>query len=195
MSGQLRRAGKPYHPLHDRRSTDLLAAGHYAVVDVQCPYNPEDKISVARQTRGDPLGRLHAHRQIDDAQYHAGREFQFDRETAERGARAIDPTKEAVDGGQLPEPLTDHQAKARKRLIRIEGQVGRRLYRVLEAVLIDGLTMEQISGSRAQAVLKFYGKLFRLGLEELVTIYGFSNERPQKAIAGTANHPLNGRLP
>src|SRR5262249_51218620 len=90
--------------VHDRRSADTLATGQYAAIDVDDPYGQRgDKVTVLRQTRGDPLGRLHAHHQIDDAQYHAGRAYQGDRERADRGARAIDPTKEAVDGGRLPE--------------------------------------------------------------------------------------------
>ena len=89
--------------VHDRRSADTLAAGQYAPIEVKDPYDPNGaKLTVLRQTRGDPLGRLHAHSQIDDAQYHAGRRYQGDRERADRGARAIDPTKEAVDGGRLP---------------------------------------------------------------------------------------------
>jgi hypothetical protein len=101
--------------IHDRRSKDVLRNRHVSIIEVDDPYERGEKIVVSRQLRGDPLGRLHAHGQIDQAQYNAGRAFQFDWETAERGARAIDPTKEAVDGGQMPEPITDGQAAARVR--------------------------------------------------------------------------------
>jgi hypothetical protein len=99
--------------IHDRRSKDVLRNRHVSIIEVEDPYERGEMIVVSRQLRGDPLGRLHAHGQIDQAQYNAGRAFQFDWETAERGARAIDPTKEAVDGGQMPEPITDGQARGK----------------------------------------------------------------------------------
>jgi hypothetical protein len=170
--------------IHDRRSQDTLSAGQYVPTEVDDPMGLEagDKISVLRQTRCDPLGRLHAHRQIDEAQYQGGRAYQQDKETAERGAKAIDPTKEAVDGGSFPEAITDRPIKARKRIIKIEGELGRRLTRVLEAVLIEGKTMEQLAQSRAQSILKLHGNLFRVALNELAQMYGFSNaeKRPEK---------------
>ena len=164
----------PLHP-HDRRSTDTLEAGEYATAVVDDPYEQGGKLSTLRQLRNDPLARLHSHRQIDDAQFAAGRAYQNDREIAERGAQAIDPSKEAVDGGRIPEALTDRQIKARKRLIKIERDLGRRLMSVLEAVLIDGKTIEQFSQSKVQSVLKLHGGLFRVALNELATIYCFSN--------------------
>lgn len=167
----------PEYP-HDRRSTDVLAAGEYGLAVVDDPYERGEKITTTRQFRADPLGRLHSHHQIDDAHLAAGRAYQRDREVAERGARAIDPTKEAVDGGLMPEALTDRQIKARKRLIKIERDLGRRLMTVLEAVLIEGQTIEQFTASRVQSVLRLHGGLFRVALNELATIYGFANGEP-----------------
>lgn len=164
---------------HDRKSTDTLAAGRYAPLEVDDPYERGGRIVVMRQTRGDPLARLHAHGQIDEAQYNAGRAFQRDWEAAERGARAIDPTKEAVDGGRIPEPLTDRQAQARTRLIEIQKDLGRRLTRVLEAVIIHGMTMEQIAQSKSQSLIKLQGNLVRTALNELAIIYGLSNAKRQ----------------
>jgi hypothetical protein len=164
----------PAHP-HDRRSTDTLAAGEYGAVVIDDPYEQGGKLSALRQLRNDPLARLHSHHQIDDAQFAAGRAYQRDREIAERGARAIDPSKEAVDGGLMPEALTDRQIKARKRLIKIERDLGRRLMGVIEAVLIDGKTIEQFTQSRVQSVLKLHGGLFRVALNELAVIYCLSN--------------------
>lgn len=178
MTAQPRRSefqGVKMGKVHDRRSVDLLKAGQYSAMDVDDPYEAGAKVTVERQTRGDPLGRLHAHHQIDDAQYHAGRAYQGDRERADRGARAIDPTKEAVDGGKLPEALPDSQISARKRLVEVEGILGRRLQSVVDAVLLDGQTMEEISGSTAQWILRYHGRLFRDGLDELAKFYGLAS--------------------
>jgi hypothetical protein len=174
----------PLHP-HDRRSTDTLAAGEYAALDVDDPYGQRgDKITVLRQLRCDPLARLHSHRQIDDAQFYAGRAYQRDWEVAEQGARAIDPTKEAVDGGRLPEILPDRQIEARNRLIQVRGVLGRRLSGIVDAVLIEGSTIEKISHSPAETWLKYYGRLFRHGLDELAVEYHFADK---KSVAGPAN--------
>ena len=161
--------------IHDRRAKETLKSGEYAPVEIDDPYEHGSKITVLRQYRTDPLGRLHAHHQIDDAQLAAGRAYQRDKEVAERGARAIDPTKEYVDGGMLPEALTDRQIKARKRIIKIEQELGRRLTNVLEAILVDGKTVEQLAQSQSQAILKLHGGLFRVALNELAEMYCLSN--------------------
>jgi hypothetical protein len=158
--------------IHDRRASDVIAAGEYSVIDVDDPYEAGTKITATRQLRGDPLARLHTHHQIDEAQYHAGRAYQRDWEVAERGAQAIDPTKEAVDGGRLPEPITDRQAKARKRLKEVRSYLGIRLHNVAHAVLIEGSSREQLAGApSSQAVLKLHGTLFRTALDELAVFY------------------------
>lgn len=161
--------------IHDRKATETLAAGKYADVEIDDPYERGSKIEARRQYRGDPLGRLHAHRQIDDAQYHAGREYQKDKDALSPGARAIDPTQEAVDGGRMPEAITDQQIAARKRIMKIEGELGRRLTRVLEEVLIGQKSIRRLTDTEAQGVLRLHGALFRVALNELAELYGFSN--------------------
>lgn len=160
--------------IHDRRSTDTLAAGQYAAIEVDDPYEQGEKIVVLRQLRSDPLARLHSHHQIDDAQYHAGRCYQRDWEVAERGARAIDPTKEAVDGGRLPEALTDRQIAARKRLTRIRVELGRSMRTLLDGVLIERKSIEGFTigqGRHGARWCNFYGKMFREGLDVLAIEY------------------------
>lgn len=91
---------KPHNPakVHDRRSQDLPRHAEVATVEVDNPLalDPGEKIVALRSIRSDPLARLHSHRQIDEAQFQAGRAFQSDWEQAERGPRAIDPTREYV---------------------------------------------------------------------------------------------------
>ena len=72
----------------------------------------------------DPLGRLHSHRQVDEAQYQAGRAFQNDWERAERGPKAVDPTREYVDGARMREPITEGHRKAVLRLNTCERELG-----------------------------------------------------------------------
>jgi hypothetical protein len=57
------------------------------------------KIAVTASLRDDPLGKLHARRQIDDAQYRVGLMLTEYFELAEIGSvQAVDPSKEPVDG-------------------------------------------------------------------------------------------------
>ena len=97
-----------------------------------------------RAIRNDPLGRLHSHPQIDEAQYQRGRAFQNDWEKAERGPHAVDPTREYVDGVQKREPITEGQRKAALRL----GRAERELCADGAAVLIMGLSIEQVGQRR-----------------------------------------------
>lgn len=168
--------------VHDRRSTDTLKAGQYASVEIPDPYDPESKLIVLRQLRGDPLGRFHAHHQIDDAQYHAGRAYQRDWEVAERGARAIDPTKEAVDGGLFPEPLTDGQVEARKRLVHVRAIMGRKAAYVVDLVVICGQTINAIVPVERQIYRRQFAHLLRNGLDELAIEYGLAG-KPKHSVA------------
>ena len=107
---------KPYDPAepHDQRSQDLPSNAEVATVEVDDPLALEsgDKIVAFRSICNDPLGRLHTPRQIDNSQYRGGLAFQNDWEKAERGPRAVDTTREYVDGGQQREPITEGQRQA-----------------------------------------------------------------------------------
>ncbi len=135
------------------------------------------KLIVMRSTRNDPLANLHARHSIDEAQYQGGRAFQHDFETAERGPCAIDPSKEYVDGGLTPEPITEAQRKAVKRLNRAERELGQVGSALAHAVLIQGVTIWCFTASRGggtEAELKYYGRRFRECLDCLAKVYGFA---------------------
>ena len=181
---------KPYNPAkaHDRRSQDLLRNAEVATVEVDDPLalEPGEKIVALRSIRNDPLARLHSHRQIDEAQYQGGRAFQNDWERAERGPRAVDPTREYVDGGQMREPITEGQRKAVLRLNRAERELGSEGSALVHDVLILGMTMEQIGQRRgliAQRWKDYFARRFRECLDRLALIYGFAtHERTKEPI-------------
>jgi hypothetical protein len=111
-----------------------------AAIEVDDPLGlePGDKIVTLRSLRNDPLGKLHSHRQIDEAQFQGGRAFQDDWEKAERGPQAVDPGREYVDGGQFREPITEGQRKAVLRLNRVERELGADGSALVHEVLILG---------------------------------------------------------
>jgi hypothetical protein len=159
-----------------------LRNAEVAAVEVDDPLalEPGDKIVTLRSIRNDPLARLHSHRQIDEAQYQGGRAFQNDWEKAERGPRAVDPTREYVDGGQMREPITEGQRKAVLRLNRAERELGADGATLLHEVLILGMTMEQVGQRRAlrgQRAMDYFARRFRECLDRLALLYGFATEK------------------
>ena len=174
----------PYDPNrpHDRRAKESNKGvqNFLQPIEVDDPLEVGGKLIVMRNTRNDPLARLHSHHQIDDAQYHGGRAFQKDFETAERGPQAMDPGKEYVDGGLPAEPITEGQRKAVIRLTRIERALGLNGSALIHAVLIQGLNMEQVGSSRGlktEAELKYLGRRFREGLETLAVEYNLAQRK------------------
>ena len=180
------RRRKPHNPAmaHDRRSQDLPRNAEVASVEIDDPLalEPGDKIVAIRSIRNDPLARLHSHRQIDEAQYRGGRAFQDDWEKAERGPRAVDPTREYVDGGQAREPITERQRRAVLRLNRVEHDLGADGEVLVHEVLVLGLTMEQIGqrrGLRGQRWMDYFSKRLRECLDRLAQTYGFATRNPK----------------
>jgi hypothetical protein len=179
-----KRKKRPHDPakVHDRRSRDLPRNAEAAAVEVDDPLlEPGDKIVTLRSIRNDPLGRMHTHRHVDEAQYQGGRAFQADWEKAERGPRAVDPTREYVDGGQTREPITEGQRKAVLRLNRAERELGADGSALVHEVLVLGMTMEQIGQRRGlggQRWMDYFARRFRECLDRLALTYGFATERP-----------------
>ena len=178
---------RPHNPakIHDRQSRDLPRNAEVAAIEVDDPLglDPGDKIVTLRSIRNDPLARLHTHRQIDEAQYQGGRAFQDDWEKAERGPRAVDPSREYVDGGQRREPITERQRKAVLRLNRAEHELGAVGSALVHDVLILGMTMDQIGqrrGVRGQRWNDYFARRFRECLDRLALLYGFATERRQE---------------
>src|ERR1700729_4595691 len=168
--------------IHDRRAQDLPLNAQVAAVEIDDPLalEPGEKIVALRSIRNDPLGRLHSHHQIEEAQYRGGRAFQDDGEKAERGPRAVDPTREYVDGGQAREPITERQRKAVLRLNRAERELGADGSALVHEVLILGMTMEQVGQRRGllgQRWIDYFAKRFRECLDRLALIYGFATAR------------------
>jgi hypothetical protein len=167
--------------VYDRRSREVPFNAELAEVEVDNPLalDPGEKIMAIRSVRGDPLGRLHAHHQIDEAQYRGGRAFQSDWERAERGPQAVDTTREYVDGTGTREPVTESQRQAVLRLNRVERELGTDGAALVHDVLVLGLTMDQIGERRAVRTQRwndYFARRFRECLDRLALIYGFATE-------------------
>jgi hypothetical protein len=167
--------------LHDRRSRDLPFNAELAEVEVDNPLalDLDEKIVAMRSIRNDPLGRLHSHHQIDEAQYRGGRAYQNDWERAERGPQGMDPTREYVDGARSREPITESQRQAVLRLNRVEHELGTDGAALVHDVLVLGLTMDQIGHRRAVRTQRwndYFARRFRECLDRLALVYGFATD-------------------
>jgi hypothetical protein len=171
--------------IYDRRSREVPFNAEVAEVEIDNPLglDPGEKIVAIRSIRGDPLGRLHAHHQIDEAQYRGGRAFQNDWERAERGPQAVDTTREYVDGAGTREPVTESQRQAVLRLNRVERELGTDGSALVYDVLVLGLSMDQIGERRAVRTQRwndYFARRFRECLDRLALIYGFATETGTK---------------
>jgi hypothetical protein len=174
-----RNRNRKSNTVHDRQARDLPRNAEVAAVEVDDPLalEPGEKIVALRSIRNDPLGRLHSHHQIDEAQFRGGRAFQDDWEKAERGPRALDPTREYVDGGGMREPITERQRRAVLRLNRIARELGTDGIVLMREMLVQGLTMEQVAlrrGLRGQRWRDYFAKRLRECLDRLALLYGFA---------------------
>lgn len=171
-------AGTDQQLAHDRRATDLLRNAQVAPLDVDDPFEAGAKITVMRSVRRDPLAWMHACKQIDEAQYQAGRAWQKDWELAEQGPKAIDPTKEPVDGGRLPEAITDSRKQATDRLVKLSATLVADELKILRASLADGLTAEQVGLVHFGRYGRKWAEKFSLRLKEILNkaavFYGFA---------------------
>ncbi len=153
-----------------------------AAIEVDDPLglNPGDKIVALRSLRNDPLGRMHSHHQIDEAQYQgAARSRTIGRRPSADRRRSI-LSREYVDGGQFREPITEGQRKAVLRLNRVERELGADGSALVREILILGMTMEQIGerrGVRGHRWLDYFARRLRECLDRLAQVYGFATEK------------------
>ncbi len=165
--------------VHDRRSIDLPINSRVAVAIVPDPYSTiGEQITVLRSTRDDPLAGMAARNQIDAAQLAAGREWQRHHENSEVGSiRAIDPTKEAVDGGRLPDPITQKQIGAFYQLHEAKMALGREGDGLVRDILGARMSIRlaaEARGCHGDLEIKYIGRRFRECLETLAVLWGFA---------------------
>lgn len=164
----------------DRRASEAHRQASLVPVEVPDPYEAGASIVAFKNAKADPLERLKQQSDIDEAQYQAGKAYERDLELAEVGnVRAIDPTKEAVDGGRMPELVTDSQRRALVRLREAGRVMGLFAESVVRGVLERNVSPAQLAIARGFSTRReqlHYGWIFRRALEELTQVYGTATE-------------------
>lgn len=182
---KLRRKGRPNDLKsvmsgNDRRARDLLEKAQVAVDEVDNPVatEPGDKIVVFRNTRHDPLFDMKAKNQIDQCDYVAGRHWQAAYENSELGAvRAIDPSKEAVDGGRLPEVLTKIQMAGMQDIRAAREELGAEGHQLMIDILGSGWSISQAAihrGHHSDDDRRYIGRRVRECLRKLAIRFGYA---------------------
>jgi hypothetical protein len=181
-AGNRRRRKREIRPEIDRRA-DRPFNGDTATRLVADPYSTTGgKIAVTASLRDDPLGKLYARRQIDDAQYRVGLMLTEFFELAEIGSiQAVDPSKEPVDGrGALVETTTESQRRASRRLAHVREILGQVGYELCRPVCAEGKQMDEIAArvaSVTETTIKYWGKRFRECLQTLAVGLGATRGR------------------
>lgn len=164
--------------IHDRMSADLLINAVVSPDVVDDPLEHGAKLKVMRSLRDDPLAGMHSRKQIDDAQLAAGRLYQRYQEDSEiGGARAIDPTKEAVDGGRFKEPDITHMSIALAKLRDARRELGEFGASLMHDVLTRRMSISDVAKARCmgrEREINFLSMRFRECLESLAKLWGFA---------------------
>lgn len=164
--------------VHDRLSQDLPINSRVAIAVVDDPYSQVgEKIQVLRSLRNDPLADMLSRGVIDIALFNAGRKWERLHECTQIGPiSAIDPGKEAVDGGKPREPLSDRQIDAFKELAIADRRLGQWGGILIRNLLADRLTVGQISelhDCKTGRRQHFMSLRIRECLEDLGKLWGF----------------------
>jgi hypothetical protein len=167
----------------DRQATEIPLNAKVAPIEVDDPYAPAGqraKIVALRSIRTDPLGDMHARRQIDEAQFTAGRYWQWMYERSCVGpVCAVDTSKEPVDGGSFPEPLTDGQMLALRRIRSAAATLGQRDARLVEDVLGHGMFIADAARARgfhSESAIAGWRFIFQRSLDVLAVEFNFANK-------------------
>ena len=135
---------------YDRRATDILEKAQVIAVEIACPINPQDNIVVLKSVRDDYLLKVHSKDEIDDNGLRVGRDLQWAYENLEMGTiKAIDTTRDRVDGGALYDPLVDdRRGKALKHIEWATKVIGRAHEPIMRDFLAFGLWPGQVARKR-----------------------------------------------
>ena len=150
---------------------------HGIAVDIVAdPYGQNgEQISVVRNIKDDPLAGMLARRQIDQAQFIAGRTWQRYWEDSEIGCvRAVDPTKEPVDGKSPPRsPFTDKQQHAFSELQQVRGILGQEGNTIVCEILGQRVQLEMVAQWHARPK-PYIGMRFRECLESMAKLWCYA---------------------
>lgn len=164
--------------VYDRMTADLPINSVVAPAVVDDPLDRGAKLRVLRNVRDDPIAVMFARGAIDNAEFAAGRLWQRYREHSEiGGARAIDPTREAVDGGRFKEPDISRMSAALAKLKQANAELQEYEASLIHDVLARNMTITEIAAARSVTSGRQICNLmerFRQALDSLAKLWGLA---------------------
>ena len=172
---------------YDRRATDLPINAKVAPVLADDPYEAGAKLTVLRSLRDDPLASMHNAKQIDEAQFIAGRHWQRAFELAEvGGVRAVDMTRERVDGGGIPQAtISDAQIRAFGDLAKAVTALGLEGESLIRDFLGRGFCLRDIAarrGAHSERERGYIGWRLRECLDTLAVEFGYAGKEKRREV-------------
>jgi hypothetical protein len=163
--------------VYERMSQDLPINAKVAPMLVKDEAG--DNILVFRSLRDDPIAAMHDRGQVDEAKYMAARHWQRCHELVEiGGARAIDFTKDAVDGGGIASSsISDAQCKAVADLAKAGRALGQEGEAIIRDFLGRGMPLLHVAAARNLTTareLDYIGRRLKECLETLAVVFGYA---------------------
>jgi hypothetical protein len=134
----------------------------YSFITIDCPETGRP-ITVARNSRNDPVGPLYVTNQISNHQHAAAEAYQHDVEALSGGLRAPSRGPEDASGWRPRRSDGDRLRKHRDRLARAHATLGPDRSQLIRAVLIDG-----------QPPSRTAVRELHRALDKLAEVYGFA---------------------
>lgn len=185
---QKRKPGQPHKgwkaaarqaTIHDRQSRDLPMNAIVTSIVVDDPYEQGGKVEVRASLRDDILRHLLSRDEIDQAQFEAGRRYERFVEQSQIGSvKAMDPTKEPVDGGGgIVDPISDRQIAAVRELSEAGRVLGRRNDALVRQILIDRRRFKEVAPSIERNDVAHIRRQFFECLDDLAVFWNLASER------------------
>lgn len=134
------------------------------------------KTTAMVNARESPALWMYTHNNIDTAQFEAAKHFRKLYETAQgTGIQSQDFMKEPVDGGYMPEPLTDRRQRAAKELAAAHNVLGRAGYLLVESVCAHCMEVAQLYST--DWARKRERRNLKDSLDRLASFWGFKTRR------------------
>lgn len=167
-------------PVHDRQASDIPINAVIATVVVDDPYDRSGgRIKATVSLRDDILRHLHERKEIDDALLMAGRKYERLLEIMQVAPlRAMDTTKEPVDGGGWSgDVFTNEQFNAVRDMGAAETKLGERNAKLVRKILHDRMKFKEVSPSLDRYDIAHVRQTFFSCLEDLAELWGLTKRK------------------
>lgn len=168
-------------PIDDGTVATMVDNPYFSGAHAEGASNPR-KTMARLSMRESPVVWMHCHGRIDDAQLQAASRFRglYER-TGGSGVKAMDTTKEPVQGGIMTDGLTDAKMDAAKELVAVRRRLGPVGYELVEAVCGQCLWLRELFPARRTQDRQ--ADRLRDCLDALALFWGYRNSGVMKRAA------------